>query len=168
MDFSDINLELNFTVNAPTLPGSLDFYVRSDEPSYYEIGRDETLNVRLMHADQALGMKIYVRWTPVLLSRAAVADDEDGFVEHQGDLTISSAGRLDYYTTRGDVTSEVKSIQFVGSDDVSTGVDTARFYAIPVQEGIYDLKGIRVENASSPGLYIQRFSDGSVQKIIVR
>ena len=168
MDFSDINLELNFTVNAPTLPGSLDFYVRSDEPSYYAIGRDETLNVRLMHADQALGMKIYVRWTPVLLSRAAVADDEDGFVEHQGDVTISSAGRLDYYTTRGDVMSEVKSIQFVGSDDVSTGVDTARFYAIPVQEGIYDLKGIRVENASSPGLYIQRFSDGSVQKIIVR
>ena len=65
---NDEPLSTTFTVSDPELPEALDFYVRSAGATDYEIADGESVNVRLMHGDQALGLKIFVRWTPETVS----------------------------------------------------------------------------------------------------
>ncbi len=169
MKFSeDEPIETTFTVADPTLPESLDFYVRSACATSYEIAEDETVNVRLMHPDQNLGMKIYVKWTGEQPSQQIMAKGAEEFQEHDGDLEVSSPGRLDYYTSRGGVTSPVKTINFIRTDDTTTGVETLELLSIPTEEGLYNLSGIRVGENPQPGLYIRRLSDGTARKVIVR
>ncbi len=164
-------VETAFTVSVPELPESLDFYVRSAGATAYEIADGETVNVRLMHADQSLGMKIFVRWTPEEAAAPIRAKAAAEFAEHDGDVEISTPGRLEYYSTRGGVTSPVKAINFTlaaGDDDTTTGVDTPEILSIPLEEGLYDLRGVLVGEHPAAGLYIRRLSDGTARKVIVR
>ncbi|MDE5607754.1 MAG: hypothetical protein K2I64_02335 [Muribaculaceae bacterium] len=165
---NDEPISTTFTVADPELPEALDFYVRSAGASTYEIADDETVNVRLMHGDQALGLKIFVKWTPEASSSHIAAKAAEGFSEHDGDMEISSPGQLEYYTTRGNVTSPVKTISFTRADDTNTGIDTPEILNIPLEEGLYNLSGIRVSRTPTPGLYIRRNIDGTTRKVIVR
>ncbi|MDE5608051.1 MAG: hypothetical protein K2I64_03860 [Muribaculaceae bacterium] len=169
IEFSnDEPISTTFTVADPELPEALDFYVRSADATAYEIADDETVNVRLMHGDQALGLRIFVKWTPEASSSHITTKAAEGFSEHDGDMEISSPGQLEYYTTRGSVTSPVKTISFTRADDTNTGIDTPEILNIPLEEGLYNLSGIRVSRTPGPGLYIRRNTDGTTRKVIVR
>ncbi|MDE6801975.1 MAG: hypothetical protein K2J06_04325, partial [Muribaculaceae bacterium] len=115
-------------------------------------------------------LKIFVKWTPEGSSSHIAAKAAEGFSEHDGDMEISSPGELEYYTTRGSVTSPVKTISFTraNADDTNTGIDTPEILNIPLEEGLYNLSGIRVSQTPSPGLYIRRNTDGTTRKVIVR
>ena len=160
-------LTFDFSVADPQLPEALDLYMRSASAATYEIGEGESLALRLMHSDQALGMKIFVKWTGDEPMHSDAATDSDGFAEHLGDLEISSPGRLDYYTVRGASTSSVKTISFVAKP--TAGVESPEIVsAIPAEEGLYDLRGIRVAANPPVGIYIRRLADGTTRKVIVR
>lgn len=170
IEFSnDEPLQMTFTVNAPSLPEAVDFYVRPRETSTYALAEGETVNVRLMHADQALGLKIFVKWTPDANASEVMAKAPADFVEHNEDVEISSPGTLQYYSTRGGTTSATKTISIVRSNDVSTGLKAPEIMNnIPSEEGIYNLSGVRVSDTPAPGIYIRRLSDGTARKVIVR
>lgn len=163
----DEEISMPFTVKNPALPESLDFYVKSASGESYEIGEGETVSVRMMHENQALGMKIYVKWTGDEPMQSVMATDANGFAEHTGDVEISSPGRLEYYTTRGGVKSAVKAVSFVAKP--TAAIDSPEIISsIPTEEGLYDLRGVRVSGNPQTGIYIRRLSDGTARKVIVR
>ena len=163
----DQQIEMPFSVNEPTLPESLDFYVRSASSLNYEIADGETINVRLMHDDQALGMKIFVKWTGEQSTLRTMDTDSNGYLEHTEDIEIASPGRLEYYTTRGNSTSPVKTIIF--TPKATSAVESPEYVnSVPAEEGLYDLRGIRVNGIPLAGIYIRRNADGTTRKVIIR
>lgn len=168
ISFSEADeISFDFSVVTPQLPETVDLYVRSSSAEQYEIGEDEAVSLRLMHTDQNIGMKIFVRWTGEPAEFAKMSEDEDGFTEHNSDVEITSPGRLEYYTTRGTTRSDVKTITFVAKP--TSAVNEMEYIKhIPGEEGLYDLRGTRIPSNPTAGIYIRRFPDGTIRKVIVR
>ncbi len=159
-----------FTIIDPVQPENLDLYVKRESSEAYELKKDESVVIRLVHPDQARGLKIFTRWTPSTFENHAhiVAEKEnDGFSEHTGNIEISGPGVLEYYTRLSNTDSDIKAIHVsVKNDsDVNTGIQEIRETDDDGSFEWYDLKGNRILNPGS-GVFIRRNSDGRAIKVL--
>ena len=174
-DYMAITTPYNLSVPAPA--ASLNAYVKhpADE---LELSEGEEISLKL-GTENTASHQIFFRWTPeestVFYNSRAAETDEDGFIEHTGDITIAGPGTLEYYTRLSNTTSEVKSIRVVAKEpdgedpDVSTGLNTIS--SNTCEEGAevyYRLDGTRATNLASPGIYICKSPSGTTRKVLVK
>lgn len=172
---TSISTTYNLSVPAPA--GSLNAYVKhpADE---LELGEGEEISLKL-GTENIASHQIFFRWTPeestVYYNSRAAETDEDGFIEHTGDITIAGPGTLEYYTRLSNTTSEVKSIRVVAKEpdgddpDISTGLN--KISSDTCEEGAevyYRLDGTRATNLASPGIYICKSPSGTTRKVLVK
>ena len=159
-------------------------YCKSDNAEELEIGEGEILNVRLNHKSTAVN--IYYRWTPdnapasTISGQAPMDESGDGFTVNSGDITISTPGKLEYYTLHSQTSSEIKTINFVAkptsavSEVTADNVSDATSSLTNALPGLYSLSGSRLSSdpentaAMGAGLYIKVTPDGKATKIIIR
>ncbi|MDE6377975.1 MAG: hypothetical protein K2K72_04440, partial [Duncaniella sp.] len=104
-----------YNLSVPSPAASLNAYVKHTAEEL-ELGEGEEITLKL-GTDNNAAHQIFFRWTPeespVYYASRAAEDDEDGFIEHTGVITVAGPGTLEYYTRQSNTTSEVKSIRVV-------------------------------------------------------
>ena len=155
-------------------------YHRASSDVEYEIGEGESLDVRLAHPRSDI--KIYARWIPEEADAPVQApqaeEDTDGFALHSADITVTSPGRLEYYTVHSSTASAVKTLSFVAKPtavvgEITNDADTAVGNLTGAKPGLYSISGVRLSSDSdtavvSPGIYVKVSDDGYATKVIVR
>ena len=167
IDFRYNAFNRNFTLKEAQPSENVGLFVKSPTQNI-EIGENEKIEVRLA-VDDDNSQQIYCKWTPKSSTAVnTLADvDENGFSVHDSSIEISEPGVLQYYTRHSNTASSVKSIEF--TEKLTAGIDTPEVInLIPGEEGLYDLKGIKVQDTPQTGIYIRRNADGSTRKVIVR